>query len=321
MTALLVAADDGLWHWRRGGLPRRVARLHDASWVHALPGGFVVALSGSARGSVHLLRCGADGLLDQVDVQDTGGSEPCHAALSHDGRTLVVANYADAVLCVVELRRDRLVVHPHTVDGGGSMAVPDRQAGPHPHHVLFLDRTSLVVTDLGSDLIRFYTPHAADLVPTGTCAVPRGSGPRHLVVIDGIVLVSAELSGQVLAARLADVRGGSAVWRGTTTTGPAFTPALSGEGPVSYPGDLVAGADGTVYCANRGADSVAHLRIELDTGVPVPICVAETPVASWPHHVRWHAGDLVVATRDDGLWVGAEHIAVPRPKWTTVAES
>ncbi|MCU1675529.1 MAG: hypothetical protein JWM93_287 [Frankiales bacterium] len=229
------------------------------------------------------LRRGPDGELTVVDERTTQGTEPCHVAVSPDGRWVAVANYGDGTLTAVPidegLPRDdgQLLVHA----GGGP--VRDRQGGPHCHQATF-DGELLTVSDLGADRIHRYVLAEGVWVPaTGGAAEMRpGSGPRHQVV-DGVHrYVAGELDGTVTSYVVDDATG---TW---TEVGSARTTAFAGT---SYPSHVVL-RDGHLYVGNRGADTIGVLRIEDGR----PVYVGETPTGgAWPRHFAIVGDRIVVA--------------------------
>lgn len=254
-----------------------------------------------------------DGTLTVVDAEGTRtegavGGLPCHLAFSPDGRWIVTADYGSGSLSLIDRAaaerraraRDGVAAPTRTVTlaGHGSGVDPERQTQPRPHHVLWIGST-LLVTDLGSDVVRVLEPTPdGGLRERAHCATPPGSGPRHALVVrdpghaSPLLVVSAELSAELLVAPVEDVLAGTASWSRAATSG---HPA-SGR---TYPSEIVAWGDG-IAVGNRGAGTIGVFEIE--TGIPRR--VAEHGAGgSWPLHIVVDdEGDLLVAqTEDDAI--------------------
>lgn len=193
------------------------------------------------------------GTLEPVQTVPSDGLEPAHLALDPSGRFLVVANYADGVLCVLALGTDGLVESvSDRVQLVGSSAHPVRQTGPHPHQVLF-DPVSgeLLVADLGADaVIRYVLGADGRLTEMVRIGLPPGSGPRHAAVHpDGEHLfVLNELASTVAVFRR---EGDEVVPESLVSTLPADdrTPSFASALALTAAGDRL-------YASNRGHDSI-----------------------------------------------------------------
>lgn len=219
----------------------------DQPWVLAVTEGRPSVLS--------CVRVADDGSFTVVSEVGTGGEFGCHLALSPDGRHVVVAHYGSGSVASFVLGSDGELSPPqdlHPFSGSGTD--PERQEGPHAHQVVF-DGDVVLVPDLGTDRI-----HRLRLGPDGSLSeagapvrLPRGSGPRHLVVVGGDHLVVAcELS--------------ATVWLGVRTTD-GWRQAEIVPSSIAELGDRIAPsairADGdTVFVANRGAGTISVLTVD-----------------------------------------------------------
>jgi 6-phosphogluconolactonase len=253
------------------------------------------------EGTVSAWTVAGDGALTPLAVQPTGGSEPCHLAVTADGRHLAVANYGSGSVTVFPLdgsgapgERTDLVVH----QGHGPDA--DRQDGPHAHMVSpDPDSSGMLAVDLGADRVFRYTLDPVSgrlLAREPALAAAPGSGPRHLGRHpDGTLYVVAELAGTLTGYR-ADPESGA------LRPGLAL-PTSDGPAPV-YPSELVIGRDGRfIWVANRGPDTVAVFADGERT--------AEVPTGgAWPRHMALFGHHLYVANERShsvvGFVVGAE---------------
>jgi 6-phosphogluconolactonase len=285
-------------HWS-GTLLATVEQLAALAWHPTLPVIYGVSGVGEA-GLVHAW-CVADGTATVLTERSSNGAEPCHLAVSPDGRLLVVANYTSSSLAIWELSDDgSLVGEASILLLSGASIDPDRQEASHPHQLLF-DGDRLRVVDLGADLLRVFavTGVAPYLSALEVFAVPEGAGPRHLAALSGgRVALSGELASTVVMGCPDDP---PSVWSSAPSTarsGPAMT-----RSPRNYPGDIQPSADGTfVYLANRGYDTVSTFAV----GGPTPQLVAEIETAAWPQHLLVTDAAVLAA-----CWDGSQVIALP----------
>ncbi len=260
--------------------------LPSPSWVTRV-GGRVAAVSELADSRLSLVEAGPEGL-EVTSSIETGGSDACHVAASPDGGHLAVAHYTSGSVLVVGHRADvGLVGGRHLLVFDGHGPDPERQQSPHAHQITWVDGATLLVSDLGSDLIRTVRL-AADGSPVEDTpiALPAGFGPRHLVLRGDDLAVVGELSGEVIALRRT---GGS--WTltgrmGTTSTGRPVQPS-----------GLIAQGEGLVV-ANRLTDTLAFLRWSPDGSLSF---VAEHPCGgAMPRDIALGHGLLWVALQGSG---------------------
>ena len=150
-------------------------------------------------GSVSAFAVAADGTLAELAVRATGGSHPCHLAVTADGRYLLAANYESGSVSVHPLDLDGVPGERSDLlelDGRGPD--PERQEGPHAHMVVPDPAgPGVLIVDLGSDRVwrcRLdpVSGRLTDLAPA-LIAAP-GTGPRHLLrSADGALLLVGEL--------------------------------------------------------------------------------------------------------------------------------
>lgn len=305
---LLVAsrgteARHGLWRWDNRGGSWRGEQLGTVRQLSALAGHPTLpVVYGTAgiddEGTLHAWRIDTGGCTE-LGAKSSEGAEPCHLVVDPSGRLLIVTNYTTSTLALQPLGPDGAFDGPLSLlklSGGGPEI--ERQDDAHPHQAFFHGDT-LIVIDLGADLIREF---AVDPAQTGTAAlrelrqtaVRAGAGPRHGVVLpDGRLAVSGELGSNLLVGRPGDTVADWADVPSTTRTGPAKTRHTR-----NYPGDIQRSADGRhVYFANRSHDTLATF----DASGPVPALVAETDTTvAWPQHILVHGPHLLVAGWDSG---------------------
>jgi 6-phosphogluconolactonase (cycloisomerase 2 family) len=214
---------------------------------------------------------------------ETGGSQPCHVAVTPDGRHLACANYGSGSAAVFALapdgtldRRTELVRH------SGSGPNPDRQEGPHCHEVVLTDDHADVV-DLGIDQIVHYgLSDAGRLTPAGASRTPAGHGPRHFVTHpDGRRFVTDELSSTVTTydARFEVVD--------------SYAATLVEPSGDNLPSELLLSGNARfLYVANRGNNSITTFAVG-SHGLTAVDEVATGGV--WPRHMVIVEGTLLVA--------------------------
>ena len=213
------------------------------------------------------------------------GELVCHLAVSPDGGMLLAACWGDGRLLAIPLDGRGAPGRPVAVDAAsdphavpGDLAQVDG-AEPRPsraHQSVFLPGGLVVSTDMGLDLLRFWSREAGGLRLQQQVALPFGVGPRHAVWHpSGHLYVVAELSAEVYALRPSP----EGRWRIVSAS------VLS---PASLPGDAAAelctSHDGEfLYAGLRGSDTIAALRVRGDGSEVAPVALVESGV-SWPRH-------------------------------------
>jgi 6-phosphogluconolactonase (cycloisomerase 2 family) len=285
----LLRRDPGTGVLTRLGLAARTPSPSFLAQHPSLP--VLYAVNELDQGTVSAFAVGADCTLTPLAVRSTGGADPCHLAVTADGRHLVVANYTGGSVSVHPLdaegapgeRTDLL-----TLAGSGPDA--ERQAGPHAHMVVpDGNGPDVLISDLGSDRVwrSRLDPVSGRLgSPEPAVEAKAGTGPRHLTrSADGALILAGELSGTLSWYRPA---GGPVL----QTRGEVA--ASAGTGKV-YPSEVAAGRDGRfVYLANRGPDTVTTFAWDGENAA----VVAETSTGGvWPRHMILIGEHLYVANQ------------------------
>lgn len=316
---LLVASrgrgsEHGLWLWNDntgGWSGRQVDTVRDLSALTGHP--HLPVVYGTAgiddEGTIHAWRIDLSGET-VLGAKSSEGAEPCHLVVDPTGKLLVVTNYTTGTLALQRLDGEgRFEGGIALVKLEGSGPEKARQDAAHPHQAFFNGDT-LVVIDLGADLIReFRVDLTADgasmLEPLRTTPAPAGSGPRHGVVLpDGRLAISGELGENLLTGNLGGDADGWADLRSTKKTGPAQT-----RWDRNYPGDIQRSADGRhIYFANRSYNTIATFDVTEET----PTLVAEIDATvEWPQHIiveddrllvaGWDTSRVVAMLTEDGI--------------------
>lgn len=324
--ALLVASRGteprhGLTRWTQHGgawVGEHLATVHQLSSLARHP--TLPVVYGTSRtgmeGDINAWHIDANGART-LGKKSSGGAEPCHLVVDPGGRLLIVTNYSTSTLAVQRLGADGGFEGPVALlklEGGGPEL--ERQDDAHPHQAFF-DGDTLIVIDLGADLVREYAvdpsrPGADALIAGRTTAVPPNTGPRHAVVLpDGRLAISGELGSNLVVGRRGDAPRDWADVRSTTRTGPGKT-----RWERNYPGDIQRSIDGRhVYFANRSLDTVSTFDV---TGAD-PVLVSELDTeTNWPQHLLVTASHVLVAGWDssavkalplaDGVPTGLTHL-------------
>ena len=203
----------------------------------------------------------------------TGGNNGVRQAVDASGRFLIVANYASGTVGVLPIMPDGSLKDQQQL-----VALPG-EPGPHriqqtssePHDIVF-DATGrfVLVPDKGLDRIFVFHFDASNgrLTPAEPNSIQSrpGAGPRHLAFHPKlpIVWVLNELDSTTTTYRWDGASGRLAPSQVITTLPTDFTGySTTAEIAVSSDG-------GTVYCSNRGHDSVAIYRANATTGLLTP---------------------------------------------------
>jgi 6-phosphogluconolactonase len=165
--------------------------VNEVSEYEGLPSGTVEAFAIDA----------ADGSLKRLNRQrlSLSATAPRHAAVSPDGKALVVAVHGGGAYNVLSLRSDGSLGPVSGILKETGSGPRDEQRSAHPQMVVF-DRAGRVVSaDLGSDRLSVLTLDTARLNIAGRYAAPAGDGPRQIAIHpDGRMLfVANELDASV----------------------------------------------------------------------------------------------------------------------------
>jgi len=180
---------------------------HHPSWLTPDPTDPSVIYTAleQADGIALAIKYDAEGKGTVIATQSSLGADP--ASLVASGSTLFVGNYSGGNLVTIPISADP----PHLAAPGkisatftGSGPNKDRQAAPHPHHVIFHpDREELLIPDLGVDKTRrFAKDESGEWVSRGNVIYEPGGGPRHVAFYKDVLYTLLELTNEVTAHRL-----------------------------------------------------------------------------------------------------------------------
>ncbi|UNK70791.1 beta-propeller fold lactonase family protein [Microbacterium sp. H1-D42] len=284
------------------------------SWLAQHPTLDVVYAALEGAGTVRAFARAGEASLRPLGPALAAGESVCHLAVSPDGRMLVASCYGDGRVVAYGIADDGNLVEPvqdkaaalraalfgdsdaaenvDTPDLGGESG--DAARVSRAHSAVFLPDRRIATADLGLDLVRI---RRRDLSIDHDVELPRGTGPRHMVLHpSGHLHVVTEYSCEVFT--LASDREGR--W-GLVSATTASEVAQIG---FDFPAELAMSRDGhTLYTALRGSNTVAALRVRGGGETLEPLALAESGV-DWPRHHLVHDGTLLVAgQRSDSVSV------------------
>ncbi|MDE0545051.1 beta-propeller fold lactonase family protein [Microbacterium sp. C7(2022)] len=251
-----------------------VAEADSPSWVAAHPSLDVVYAAIEKTGAVQAYRRTGEASFTAFGDAVNAGEATCHVAVAPDGSSLIASCWGDG-----------RVVHID-VDSAGTprasalgAAAADPYAGfeervSRAHSARFLPDGRIATADLGFDLIRFWRGSRDGLVLDHEVVLPRGSGPRHMVLHpSGHLHVVTEYSCEVFT--LAEGRDGRWAVIGGTPLG-----GLPGDAAA----ELARSRDGEyLYAGLRGSNTIAVLRVRDGGDRTEAVALVDSGV-NWPRH-------------------------------------
>lgn len=262
------------------------------------PGLSYVSQSGTTRLSAIRVDDRQARLVDSVDI---GVVNPAHLAVHPAGHFLAAACFTGGRVVSVELLSDGsfgAVSDPIALPAPADPQPRTAQSGNEPHQIVFSPSgRRLLVPDRGADAV-----HVFGCSPSGELSLldsvrgRPGAGPRHLVFhpLTGRDCYGvSEFDSAVVHYAWSENDG---------TLRPLSTHSIL---PADFFGDSAAAAiclsaDGRwLFATNRGHDSVARMRIDVD-GRPQPETLAWTPSGAHPRFAGFidSGATLAVAARD-----------------------
>jgi len=237
--------------------------------------------------------------LTLLNREPTRGAFPCHVAVDTTSQTVIVANYGSGSKVALRGRAARkwpsegpsrgwaIAIFPTDAAGRlkpasdlvkltGSGPNPERQQGPHAHHIgLSPDNRFVLVNDLGTDSVLVYQfdttkgPHASGelkLTPNPVAPLAKlspGAGPRHLDFHPSgkYVYVINELDATITVFAYDAVNGALENKQTLSTLPPGWSGVKSCAAVRVHPSGKF------VYGSNRGHDSIALFAIAEATGM------------------------------------------------------
>jgi len=218
------------------------------------------------------------GFLTQLNTASSAGNSPCHLAVDHTSKMLLVANYGTGGVSAFPLEHDGRLGHMSDLaTAQGSSEDPQRQKGPHAHEtVISADNRFVYVPDLGLDQIRIYKldPDHGKLVSNDPAFVKTepGSGPRHIAFApNGKHAYSLHELKHIVTVFNHDPKTGTLDPIQTVSTVP---PGFTGENAGA---EIAVDASGKhLYASNRGPGTIAVFDIDPGNGTLRETQMADT---------------------------------------------
>ena len=292
----------------RGGV-QAFQRTGEASFVplgEAVPAGEATChIAVAPDGGSLVAACWGDGRVVRMGLDASGRpSSPAIAAAAADpygSGSASAAEPADLELAAATraLREVAGAEFAHLVpapDETPDIAEGEASARPsRAHESVFLPGGTLATTDMGLDLVRFWHRTPTGLRAGQQLALPKGSGPRHMVFHpSGHLYVVTELSCEVFAlAASAD-----GTWRIVGGTPLGAGALLRGDTAA----ELAPSRDGEfLYAGVRGSNTIATIRVHGAGETLRPVALVDAG-ADWPrHHLVVRDTLLVAGQRSDDV--------------------
>lgn len=170
-------------------------------------------------------------------------------------------------------------------------SAPERRSS-RAHQARFLPDGTLVTTDAGFDVIRFWSTAGGRLRERGRVVLPRGSAPRHTVWHpSGHLYVVTEHSLELFALA-PDAAGAWRLVGGTPLSSAVSAGDAAAEVALSRDAQFV-------YAGVRGTDAIASVRVRDAGATFTPVALAEAGVRGPRHHVVVRDTLLVAGQRSD----------------------
>ncbi len=290
-------------------LPRLAAITPSPSFLALGPGGRVLYAVGETAnlgdkrvGAVSAFKVEArTGRLTLLNQQFSGGAGPCHLAVDHTGKCLLVANYGDGSIAAVPIQADGSLGEPATViQHKGSSVNQARQAGPHAHFIVPdpANRFALAC-DLGLDQVLVYRLSPGKCLLSANdppfAAVKPGSGPRHLAFHPSgrYVFLLNEMSATMVAFAYDAERGALKELQTVSALPEGFTGQKSGAEVQVHPSGKF------VYGSNRGHDSIAVFGFDAASG-KLTFLECQSTEGKTPRHFAFDpSGQWLLAENQD----------------------
>ena len=241
------------------------------------------------------------GGLTQLNVEASGGGDPCYVTVDATGSDVLVANYSGGSIRVFPVQSDgKLGPASETIQYQGSGPDQGRQSSPHAHAIdLGPNNRYAVVADLGLDRLMVYhfDPKAGSLRPNLPSAVKLGPGvgPRHVAFHpDGRhVYVINEMASTITVFDFDSSRGTFSALETVHTRPDPKKPNNSTAEVAVHPSGRF------VYGSNRGDDTIAIFQVAAASGKLTPIGYQPTGGKAPRHFAIDPTGQYLLAGNQD----------------------
>ena len=227
-------------------------------------GKFLYAVNEAGKGSVTSFAVDpASHKLTQINQQPSMGDSPCHLAVDHTGKALIIANYGGGSAVSYPIAADGSIGAAASVmQHKGKGMDPKRQEAPHVHSAYLSNDNKIVyIADLGLDKVFRYAldPATAKLTPADppSFQLKPGFGPRHIAFTkdESTAFVVNEMGNKVTVFKR-DATGGMTEFESVSTLPANFAgQSTTAEIQLSAKGNVL-------YASNRGHDSIAVFSVK-----------------------------------------------------------
>lgn len=238
---------------------------------------------GEATGTVSAFEINkATGRLKYINLQKTGGTDPCHVNINKDDTYVFTSNFMSGSVCVLPVGNDGMLQEPiQLIQHEGSSINTKRQSGPHAHSLIFdRDQNYALVPDLGIDKLMVYRTDFHNGNPVlkleKNLVIFSGAGPRHCEFDKAYLhcYLINELASSISVFDYDGCGGFELKQTITTLDGP-----FDGENICA---DIHLSPDGRfLYGSNRGHDSIVVYSVDKASGMLTFIascsCGGKTP--------------------------------------------
>jgi 6-phosphogluconolactonase len=248
--------------------PVLAVKAKNPSFLAISPNGrFLYAAMEDKSGAVGAFAIQADGTLQELNVLPSGGAGACHVWVDATGRNVLVANYSDGSIAVLQTREDGSLERQSAYEKfTGSGPHPTRQKQSYGHAV-YTDPSNQFVyaCDLGADKVWAFAFDAQwgtlKALEPAAGITPPGEGPRHLAFHPSgeHVYVANEL-GLSVTHFTRNVKTGELTPQETFPTMPEGAPRED----VKVSEIHLHPSGQWLYVSNRGRDTYAVYRVKPD---------------------------------------------------------
>jgi len=207
------------------------------------------------------------GKLSLIDVQQSGGDDPCYVSVDKTNKWITIANYTSGTLSVLPIKGNGGLDPASTViQQTGYSVNTERQTSPHMHCAVFAkDNKYLFAADLGTDKVMVYSFNEKNgkLAEAASpfVMVKAGAGPRHLTFHPNnkYAYLIEELTGTISAYSYKN--GAFALFQNASALPPDYMGSIGSA-------DIHVSADGKfLYASNRGeSNTIAIYRVNQKNG-------------------------------------------------------
>lgn len=251
-------------------------------------------------GTLSCFSTDVDGQTTLLAQRPTLGAHPCHVSLNEKEDLVAVANYSGGSYTVYQIKGNQLSPG-YCYQNSGSGPNTARQEGPHGHCVRFLpgNKDQILAADLGTDqLLLFQVTREEDratLQRIGELSMTAGAGPRQIDFHPEKpwIYVINELSSTLAHVQMPNENDSMKLLHETSTLPADFAGQNTTAHVQVHPNGRF------VYGSNRGHDSIAIFRIDLESGTPTLIGHQKTNGRTPRHFLVEPTGQFLLVANQD----------------------